>query len=83
MLTDTRHIGYRSFIGCSSLTGVVLPESVEYIGEEAFGRCGNLQRVEYNCISATTGTVFRECDILAAVKIGKNVENSEMVCSAP
>ena len=74
MLTDTRHIGYRSFIDCSSLTGVVLPESVEYIGEEAFGRCGNLQRVEYNCISATTGTVFRECDILAAVKIGKNVE---------
>ena len=74
VLTDTRHIGYRSFIGCSSLTGVVLPEWVEYIGEEAFGRCGNLQRVEYNCISATTGTVFRECDILAAVKIGKNVE---------
>ena len=63
-------IADQAFAGCKSLTGVRIPESVEYIGNSAFSDCDNLSTVKitgslkevgerafYNC-----GSVRFDCD---------------------
>lgn len=43
------HVGDRAFYGCWSLTGIQLPGSVAFVGEEAFGRSANSVTSEELC----------------------------------
>lgn len=38
-------IGYRAFLGCTSLTSVTIPDSVIRISESAFADCTNLSEI--------------------------------------
>jgi hypothetical protein len=45
MRNDTKFIGTQAFDLCTSLTSIVIPESVRYIDAEAFSRCNVLSKV--------------------------------------
>ena len=45
MRNDTKFIGAQAFDLCTSLTSIVIPESVRYINAEAFSRCNALTKV--------------------------------------
>ena len=39
----------RAFRGCSSLSTLCLPQSVEFIGKNGFSECGSLKAVVLEC----------------------------------
>ena len=39
MGSSVRIIGNKAFYGCSGLSEIILPDSIEYIGEDAFAEC--------------------------------------------
>ena len=41
-------IGYAAFSGCSNITSVTIPDTIEVIEEYAFSRCVNLTSIYYN-----------------------------------
>lgn len=58
-------IGKYAFDGCSSLTSIVIPDSVTSIGEDAFFKCSNLETVyytgtkeEWNALSISEGNFY-------------------------
>ena len=75
IITGGNSIGRYAFYGCSSLTSVIIPESVTSIGDGAFGGCQNLKDVIFNeingwCYINTDSSVHpsdRECFILPSV----------------
>ena len=50
-LQDITKIGDYTLYGCISLTDVVIPETVNYIGLHAFSNCSNLQSIEVKRLS--------------------------------
>lgn len=42
-------IGRKAFLGNRSLQHIILPKTIEWIGDWAFGSCAKLQRVEFPC----------------------------------
>ena len=42
-------IGRKAFLGNRSLQHIILPETIEWIGDWAFGNCTQLQRMEFPC----------------------------------
>ena len=42
-------IGRKAFLGNRSLQHIILPGTIEWIGEWAFGNCAQLRRVEFPC----------------------------------
>ena len=49
-----REIRAFTFEYCHNLTGVIVPDTVNFIGQSAFGSCDNLQKAVLN----NTGTIF-------------------------
>lgn len=47
---DTKIITATAFSKCTSLKEITIPENVEYIGDEAFYGCANLDMIYYNAI---------------------------------
>ncbi len=58
----------------TNITSVIIPNSVEYIGDSAFYSCDSLQRIVIpdNVTSIGYGA-FRDCDSLQSVEIGNSV----------
>ncbi len=78
---DTKIISANAFNKCSSLKEITIPEDIEYIGDEAFYGCANLDMIYYNATRLNDllpgSAVFK----LAAtnsqtmtLQIGENVE---------
>lgn len=83
--SEVRHINSSAFSGCSELTAVELPESLETIGQLAFSGCARLGEIRipakvtdigrsafFNCQALTNASVF--------AKIGKLPENIFSYC---
>ena len=63
-----------AFAGCDSLTGVVIPDSVEHIGEGTFADCYGLTDVVIpGSVEYIGDYAFSYCGALESVTIGKGV----------
>ncbi len=63
-------IGDSAFEGCSTLTGVRIPDGVTGIGEYAFFECVNLISATLpDSIKSLGDCIFYQCDLLASVNI--------------
>ena len=71
-------IGENAFVGCSSLTGVTIPDSVMHIGDFAFENCTSLTSVEISGNATSIGNfAFLDCDDLTSVTILDGVASIE------
>ena len=67
-------IGYEAFRGCSSLTSVTIPNSVDTIGSNAFYNCSSLTSVTIgNSVTSIGDEAFSGCSSLTSVTIGNSV----------
>jgi hypothetical protein len=63
-------IGYKAFSGCTSLTSLVIPESVTSIGEWAFSGCQSLLTVNYSGTKKQWKTIQKAKDLTdSSVKV--------------
>mgnify|MGYP004577842701 CR=1 FL=1 len=61
-----------TFINCSSLTSINIPEGIQ-IGKEAFSGCSSLMSISIpNGVTQINDGTFSDCRSLASVKISKN-----------
>jgi hypothetical protein len=68
------NIGYSSFEGCYSLTGIAMPKSITSIESNAFYYCTHLSSVAIGTNVATIGyAAFSQCPSLSSIIIPKSV----------
>ena len=56
-------IGMRAFEGCTALSEINIPESVEYFGYEAFKGCASLTSIKIPAKASIEESAFAECPI--------------------
>ena len=67
-------IGYRAFLDCSSLTSVMIPDSVSSIGISAFYGCSSLTSVSIpDSVTSIKDSAFYGCSSLTSVSIPDSV----------
>jgi len=65
-----KHIGYRAFYRCDSLTQINLADTVETLGDEVFYKCYDLTRITFSSSVNTLGNfMFRECNALTSIDV--------------
>ena len=70
-----KNIGLMAFYNCSSVTSLVIPDSVTTINQYAFGNCTGLKTITVpdSVINISEYGAFYQCSGLTSVTIGKNV----------
>ncbi len=68
--TGLRKIGYKAFLGCSSLTSIHIPDGVIQIEEGAFWNCSSLTSIHIpDEVFAFGGYAFCNCSSLTSIHI--------------
>ncbi len=68
----------RAFYGCTSLSSIIIPESVTSIGTSAFDGCSKLTSINIpNGLSVLKERTFNNCTSLTSVEIPNSVERIE------
>ena len=62
-------IGDKAFKGASNITGVIVPDSVKTIENDAFTDCTKLKDVNLGKIESLSFNVFKNCTALTSLKI--------------
>ena len=69
-------IGQYAFSNCTELTGIKLPESIEYIGRNAFSRCVFLSEISLpDGIEEINEQTFYNCCSLERIEFGLNLKS--------
>lgn len=69
-------IGANAFAGCTELTSVQFPESVEKIGDQAFAGCKNLSSVLFPDNLVQIGAAaFQDCKALTEIDIPEGMQS--------
>jgi hypothetical protein len=67
-------VGDGSFLGCSSLTGVIIQEGVKTIGYSAFGGCSGLTTISIpNSVTTINSGAFSGCTSVATLQLGSGL----------
>ena len=75
MLADKTKIGDSAFSGCTSLSSIVIPDTVTSIGTYSFFGCSSLTSIDFGKGIKTIGNaVFYYCSSLTYIVIPSNVE---------
>ena len=73
--SHVRHVGFAAFAQCKSLTGVVLPRSIETIGQSAFMGCERLRDMRIpSSVTNIGGAAFANCLTLTSVVVRARIE---------
>lgn len=73
-LCDVISIGNSCFINDESLGCIIVPDSVKYIGDQAFSGCIALNEIVIsNCLETIGASAFRDCRSLRQVSLGEHV----------
>lgn len=71
---DVVRIGLRAFKNCTTLTSILIPNSITWISDEAFNGCTDLRSITIpNSVTNIGGTAFNGCTNLVSVIIGNSV----------
>jgi hypothetical protein len=71
-------IGTNAFTKCTSLTSIIIPNSVKSIGNEAFKSCTSLTSVNIpNSVTNIEASIFSRCTSLTSVNIESGVTRIE------
>ncbi len=73
--SDTIGIASCAFIGCDSLTEIIIPDSVRVIGEQAFAFSSIKSIVIPNGVTSIEGATFAYCESLKEITIPASVKN--------
>ena len=72
--TGLKSIGESAFFGCTSLTSVIIPNSVTSFGENAFGQCWKLSSINFpESLTSIGKYAFWHCESLTSVTIPRYV----------
>ena len=67
VLPQAADIEAETFKGCTNLISVVIPECVNYIGNDAFNGCSSLESLSFTGIEAIGANAFTGCDNLTTI----------------
>ena len=72
--TNLTTIGRETFMGCTGLTSIIIPDGLTSIGEYAFARCEGLTNITIpNNVTSIGDSAFRNCTGLTNITISNNV----------
>jgi hypothetical protein len=67
-------VAENTFLECDRLEAVTIPATVNTLGNNAFGRCGSLKTVVFNCDSLGTAfNSFAGCDAIDSIVLSASV----------
>lgn len=77
VLPDTiETLGYKTFAGCSNLTGIEIPDSVIEIGEQCFWGCSGLTEITTpSSLEVFYDEAFRDCTSLKKVTLNGHLSS--------
>ena len=76
---DVKNIGANAFYNCSSVTKVIIPDSVINIGNNAFEKCSSLKEVIIpDSVTYIGYQAFSYCKSLDTVDLSKNVKSLDL-----
>ena len=78
ILYTVKSIGEWAFYGCSSLTSVVLPEGITFLGWNAFTSSGLTSITIPGSVTTVGASAFWDCSKLTSVTIQEGLEKIEM-----
>lgn len=67
MLPQAEDIEAGTFSGCVNLRNVSVPETVNYIGENAFNGCSSLENLSFTGVKGIGANAFNGCDNLTTI----------------
>lgn len=67
-------IGNKAFEGCSSVTNITIPNSVQIIADKAFSNCSSLTSISIpNSVVSIGADAFQNCSSLKSIKVPDSV----------
>ncbi len=67
-------IGNNAFKGCTSVSEIIIPESVRTIGSQSFGQCSSLTSILIpNSVTSIGANCFRDCSKLSEVTLSESI----------